>query len=230
MIQDIDLLALSQIKDRLQHPAMVQGEEKILVNRLAGDYIQKNQALAFISLDESEQVIDIQELLQRAFIVRKLTRDTGDLLNLLEQSKSRTEFAIKEHDVELFERMLDVYVYLFELYVDLPLPPSAEPIPDLFRGWSAIANAILHLNEITKTASSDGDDRYISRLAYDINRIAATIISSTNEHLSESFADVIRLNITIYYASYDAGNKTGMSQSFYYLTGSLIDRTWMRRL
>lgn len=230
LIQDINLPALTQLLDKLQRPAMVQGKEKILVTRLVGDYIQKNQAIAFISIDESDQVGEIQELLQRAFIIRKPTQDTGELPNLLEQVKSRTAFAIKEHDDELFERMLDVYVFLFELYVDLPLPPSAETIPDLFRGWNAIANAVLHLNEIAKTASSEGDEKYISRLAYILNRIATTIISSADEHLSESFADVMRLYITMYYASYNVGNKTGISQSFYYLTGSLVDRTWMQKL
>jgi hypothetical protein len=126
--------------------------------------------------------------------------------------------------------MMDAYIFLFDLYVDLPLPPSADPFPEIFRGWNTIANAILHLNEIVKTASGFGDDKFISRLAYEIHNIAGTIIDRTENYLNESFTDVLRLFVTMYYTSFVEGNKTGMGQSYYYLNGSLVDRIWLRKL
>ena len=230
LIQDIDLPALTQLVNKLQHPALAQGEEKILVTRLVGDDILGNQVLAFISPKESDQAGEIQKLLSKAFVLGKNSRDTGELQNLLEQVKSRTEFAIREHDEELFERMLGVYTTLFNLYIDLPLPPSADPIPGFFRGWSAIISAILQLHEITKTASRDGDDKTISHLTYFIHNIAAMVIFHTEERLSESFPNVLRLFITMYDVSFNARNQTGMGQSFYYLTGDLVDQTWTRKL
>jgi hypothetical protein len=230
LIQDINLHALTQLVNRLEYPVMRQGQEKILVSRLVGDYIQNSQPLAFISLNESGQVGEIQKLLQKAFILGKNVEDSNELQNLLEQVKSRTEFAIREHDEELFERMMGVYTTLFDLYVDLPLPPSASPIPELFKGWGPIQIAILHLNEITKTASRGGDDNVFSHFAYFIHRIAATIIFHADECLSESLSDVLRLFIMMYDASFNARNQIGMSQSFYYLTGNLVERIWTQKL
>ena len=214
LIQDIDISILSQLIDKLQHPAMAQKEEKIIITRIIGDYIDENHALAFISAQESNLVKETQKMLQKAFIVRKPSQETEELQNLLEQLKNRTEFAIRGHDEELFERMISVYAFLFDLYVDLPLPPSADPFPKLYRGWSAIAIANSHLNEITRIASSSGDDQIISHLAYEVYEIAATIISHTETHINESLSDVIQPFVTMYYASYKAGNKTGINQSY----------------
>lgn len=230
IVQDIDLPAINKLVNQLQHPALVQGEEKILVTRLVGDYIQGNQALAFISPKESDQAGEIQKLLQKAFIIGKDVKDARELRGLLEQLKSRAEFAIREHDEELFKRMMGVYTTLFDLYVDLPLPPSADPIPELFKGWGPIQIAIFHLYEITKTATKDGDEKTISHLAYFIHQIAAMIIFHTDERLSESFPDVLRLFITLYDASFNTRNHIGMSQSYYYLTGNLVDRIWIQKM
>ena len=195
-----------------------------------GDYINKGQTLAFISINDRDRVNKVNRLLKTAFIVRKPDQGSENLSILLEQIKNRTNFAIREHDEELFERMMGAYRSLFDLYVDLPLPPSTDLPPELFRGWNTITNTILHLNEIIKTASCLGSDLFVSRLSYEIHSVAGMIILHADNNLNESLTAVLRLFVTMYDELYIAGNETGTRQSFYYLTGGLVDRIWLRKL
>lgn len=212
------------LKEKLRGDPAIKG----YVVRFVGDVVSGGDPIAYVALAEGQDIGDLQSQFDKCLKIEKRISSKGtDVSRLLRHLKTKIRLAIREEDDLLFDQFLEVYLHIFGMGIDLPAPPSDSPIPELFSGWNVIATIIFHLREVIDVAAQSQNDHFIRQLAFQLSVVVEAIIKHSDTYVSESSRDILGLFAAIYFYSRQHHNQTGITRSFSYLTGDVVDQAWI---
>jgi len=226
VIQDVHKPHFTQFGEALQSRVAGEPPAKAYIMKLIGDFVSEGEILAYVSVEEGDRIEELERALARSLKIKEPSAKGSDISRLLTQVKQMAETAVREQNGALFNELLGVYSHIFSLGIGLPVPPSVEWVPDLFRGWNVSATAVFHLRDLVEAAAMNKSHRFVSALAYEIAGVAKAMIAHSAESVDESLRDVLGLFVTLYFFSRECENELGVERSFHFLAGDMVSRTW----
>ncbi len=200
--------------------------------KLVQDTVRKGQTVLYVIDGEKRDTGLLQATLDRSLKIRG--QDSGrkrEIDRFLRQLKRMIVTAAQAGDDELFDRCLDIYLSIFQRCADLWVPPSDSPIKNVVApGWPVMGTALADMESVIDAASQSKNDHLISSVARMLSEAVEQVINRSDEHVSESLRNVLRLFEIMYDSSRRHGNERGVQEAFSRLTAEVIDRYWLSKL